>query len=164
MWSTVLDKNEKSSLKIPILFDFQLKVHSICTIMWEEFTTVVLNNCVIWNWNVTNCRRCSATPIQLQLIQSHICIFVLVFCELQYFFGDLMIARRSYYTYFQQHCCIYQDFIFWQIMSGIHGFSVWMGKAELCEASDSLGMKCERGIFSLSRDGFLWQLMQKNHP
>ena len=102
MWST--GKEWKSFLKIPILFDFQLKIYYICTIMWEEFTSVVLNRCVIWNWNVTNCRHWSATPKPLQLIQSHICISVLVFCELRYFFGDLVTTRMSYY--FRQHCCI----------------------------------------------------------
>ena len=84
-------------MKIPILFDFQLKVNYICTITWEEFTSVVMNRCVIWNRNVTNCCRWSATPKLLQLIQSHICISVLVFCELPYFFGDLVITRMSYY-------------------------------------------------------------------
>ena len=67
-----------------------------------------------------NCRRWSVTPKPLQLIQSHICISVLVFCELQYFFGDLVITRMSYY--FRQHCCI-SDFIFWQIRSKIHSFT-----------------------------------------
>ena len=35
---------------------------------------------------------------------AQICIFVLVFCELEYFFGDLMITRMPYD--FQQHCSI----------------------------------------------------------
>ena len=43
MWST--DKDEISSLKIPILLDFQLKAHSVCTMTWEGFTSVVLNRC-----------------------------------------------------------------------------------------------------------------------
>ena len=34
----------------------------------------------------------------------HLCIFVLVICELQYFFEDLMITRMP--SDFQQHCCI----------------------------------------------------------
>ena len=67
--------------------------------MWEEFTSVVLNRCVIWNWNVADYRRWSATLTPLQLIQSHICISVLVFCELQYFFGDLVITWMSYYFF-----------------------------------------------------------------
>ena len=77
-------------LKIPILFDFQLKVYYICTIMWEEFTSVGLNRCVIWNRNVTNCSCWSATPKPLQLIQSHIyiCVSVLWTSVFLWRFGD----------------------------------------------------------------------------
>ena len=67
--------------RFPILFDFQLKVHSICTMMWEEFTSVVLNSCVIWNWNVIICPRWSAMPKALQVLNTvphmHICVSVL---------------------------------------------------------------------------------------
>ena len=56
--------------------------------------------CESSNWQhierlTINCHW-SATPKLLQFIQSHIWIFVLVFCELQHFFGDLMIKRRPW--------------------------------------------------------------------
>ena len=64
----------------------------------------------------------SVSDAETNTIQSHICIFVLVFCELQYFFGDLMITRRPYY--FQQALLyIYQNFLTNQIGSKIHGFA-----------------------------------------
>ena len=62
----------------PIFFDFQLKVYYICTSMREEFTSVVLNRCVIWNRNVTNCRRWSATPKPQWLVQIHL---VRIYCS-----------------------------------------------------------------------------------
>ena len=77
MWS--IGKEWKIFLEDSILFDFQLKVYYISTIMWEEFTSVVLNRCVIWNRIVTNCRRWSAMPKPLQLIQSHICIILHIY-------------------------------------------------------------------------------------
>ena len=48
--------------------------------MWEEFTSVVLNRCVVWNWNVINCCRWSATPKLLTINTAphmHICVSVL---------------------------------------------------------------------------------------
>ena len=47
----------------------------------------------------------------------HICVSVLWTSVFLWRFGDL--TRMSYCV--RQHCCIYQDFIFWQIRSKIHG-------------------------------------------
>ena len=58
---------------------------SIYIIVWEEYNSVVLNSCVIWNWNVINCCRWSAPkPLQLLLLlyvntvpHMHICVSIL---------------------------------------------------------------------------------------
>ena len=95
--------------RFPFCLISKLKVYYICTIMWEEFTSVVLNRCVIWNRNVTNCRRWSATPKPLQLIQSHIWISVLRTSVFLWRFGDnknvLLFPTILLYMY------VYQDFI-----------------------------------------------------